>query len=57
MQLMRNYLDNKEYLGLIDMKSKITWKPNLFWGILLGGMLLLSLLSITEPNPFLYFEF
>lgn len=56
-EIMRNYIDDKDHLSIINKKSIISWKPNFIWGIIIGIMFFLSLLNITAPSEFLYFDF
>ena len=56
-QLMRNYINHEEHLDTIEKNTKIIWEPNILWGIIIGMMFFLSLLNLTSPNEFLYFDF
>ena len=56
-EIMRNYIEDKDHLRVTNKKSFISWKPNFFWGILIGIMFFFSLLNITTPSEFLYFDF
>lgn len=56
-QLMRNYINHEEHLDTIEKNTKIIWKPNILWGMIIGMMFFLSLLNLTSPNEFLYFDF
>ena len=37
--------------------SRLTWTPSRNWGVVLGILMVISLLSLTRPNEFLYFQF
>jgi hypothetical protein len=37
--------------------SRLTWTPSRNWGVVLGILTVISLLSLTRPNEFLYFQF
>jgi hypothetical protein len=37
--------------------SRLTWTPSRNWGVFLGILMVISLLSLTRPNEFLYFQF
>jgi alginate O-acetyltransferase complex protein AlgI len=38
-------------------KRWLSFRPNKYWGFLLGWLFLECLLRLTEPSPFLYFQF
>ena len=56
-EIMRNYIDDKDHLNIVNKKSFINWKPNFLWGIIIAIMFFFSILSITTPSEFLYFDF
>ena len=56
-EIIRNYIDDKDHLNIINKKSFIIWKPNFLWGIIIAIMFFFSILNITTPSEFLYFDF
>ena len=53
---------NKAFVKQGDVASnvtnkRITWRPNLFWAIIVVIMLTLSLISFSNTSEFLYFQF
>jgi hypothetical protein len=37
--------------------SRLTWTPSRRWAMFLGALAIASLLSLSRPNEFLYFQF
>lgn len=56
-QIMKNYLEDNDQIRILNESSLIKWKPNVLWCLLISMMFFLSLLSITSPSEFLYFDF
>jgi hypothetical protein len=40
-----------------EYKPWFSWKPNLSWSIVIGLMLYLAIVSLTEESEFIYFRF
>ena len=37
--------------------TKILWRPTLIWAVAMGGLLLISVTSLTRVSSFLYYQF
>jgi alginate O-acetyltransferase complex protein AlgI len=58
-QILARYKPALE-LAPADQKPRwlpIYWKPSLGWGLVLGGVLLVSVIELQNPSTFLYFQF
>jgi alginate O-acetyltransferase complex protein AlgI len=55
-QILRHYRPILEKVTPIDGIS-LSWRPNLMWGLFLGGVALAALLRMSDVSTFLYFQF
>ena len=59
-QIMRSYNPKFEVWTGKILKPAIKWlewKPNLYWGIFVTAMLVISIINISKYSEFLYFQF
>jgi hypothetical protein len=61
-QIMRHFDPALDYDAAIDASPAVrrgrpAWRPNIYWAMGLSVLLTLSLLSLTRPAEFLYFQF
>ena len=55
-QIMKHALDSSSS-DSIAQTTKICWRPNLTWALLIGTMASVSFLSLAKVSEFLYFQF
>jgi hypothetical protein len=56
-QIMRHYESRPTDAIKSRLAVWMTWQPSRRWGVYLGAILLGSLLSLSRPTEFLYFQF
>jgi hypothetical protein len=56
-QLTRDYRPVLDPVANPPLFRALVWRPNILWGLALGGLLLAALLRMSDTSKFLYFQF
>ncbi len=56
-EIMGRFTPALDYVPGTVAQSYIAWRPNVQWACYLGVLVLLSMLSLSRPTDFLYFQF